>query len=305
MKTILSLLLMFVSFTGTSQIADWYKVDLSRIGYKHTTLTFENVPLSLSNNNGSSPFGQTEIKGGSFEFSADIYAKHVYFSIDGSSFLDIGATLFQFDRTKQRWFDNDEYFVLRSDILPMRLAFGSNIGKYAALYVGGQYSLSSVGLSYKSNTAAYRDTRIGGHTYGVGGHLVAAVKFVNVRYSYMYNWQSQAKVFKGIGINNELVVSAGFANVGLFLKFAHFYNTTNAGYLPEDRTKLFANKYEGADYEWQSSHYATQFQFSVGIYSAGLFSGISKIGTRALSETEKGVAKERREEKKRKVIYKD
>ncbi|MFK7758078.1 MAG: hypothetical protein AB8B53_14210 [Flavobacteriales bacterium] len=128
---------------------------------------------------------------------------------------------------------------------------------------------------------------------------------MNLRYSYMYNWQSQAREFKGNSITNEVVLSMGMAQVGMFLKFAHIYSTTNGGYLPIDRTELFNSEYENADYSWQSSHYATQFQFSVGIYGAGLFSGISKAGTKTISETERGVAKERREDRKRKIIYKE
>lgn len=307
MKKILFVAACISQLNAWSQISDWYKVDLSRIGYKNTKLTFENYPISNTLTDGD--FQQTTIKGGSFEMSADIYTKHMYFSIDGSSFLDIGATLFQFDKSKQRWFDNDEYFVLRSDILPVRLAFGSNIGKYVGVYVGGQYALSSVGLQYRSGSSVnYRDTRIGGNTYGIGGHLVAAYKFLNVRYSYMYNLQSQARIFKGRGITNECVVSVGWANVGLFTKFTHIYSTTHGGYLPKDRSKLFNNAYNNVskdNYTWQSSHFASQFQFSIGIYGAGLFSGISKVGSRALFETEQGVAKERREEKRRKVEYQD
>lgn len=82
---------------------------------------------------------------------------------------------------------------------------------------------------------------------------------------------------------------------------------TRAGFLPDDRSKLFRSSYGDPvkDYSWQSSHFATQFQFSIGIYGAGLFSGISKVGTRAIFETEQGTAKERREEKRRRVEYKD
>lgn len=304
MKKLLVLGVLSIQLNIHAQIADWYKVDISRIGYKHTTFNFENYPNSIS---ADSTFSLTKIKGGSIELSADIYTKHMYFSLDGSSILDVGVTLFQFNKSKQRWWNNDEYYVLRSDILPIRLAFGSNIGKYVGIYAGGQYSLSSVGLEYKSNSGNYRDTRIGGNTYGFGGHLVGAYKFFNVRYSYMYNWQSQAKQFKGNGVTNELVVSFGFAQVGLFAKFTHMYNMSKGGYLPKDRSKLFAGSINpgGANYAWQSSHYATQFQFSIGIYGAGLFSGVMKAGTGAVLETEQGLAKERREDKRRKIEYKE
>jgi hypothetical protein len=304
MKKLLFLSVFCFQFSGSAQIADWYKVDLSRLGYKHTKFVFEEYPSSPYS---ALPITKLEVKGGSIELSADIYTKHVYFGIDGSSILDVGVTLFQFNKSKQRWWSNDDYYVLRSDILPVRLAFGSNIGKYVGLYAGGQYSLSSVGLNYRSNNSDYRDTRISGNTYGFGGHLVAAYKLINVRYSYMYNWQAQAKRFKGNAIMNELVISIGNAQVGGFAKFTHLFNVSREGYLPKDRTKLFASSYPdgGKDFSWQSSQYATQFQFSVGIYAAGLFSGVTKAGSNALLETEQGLAKERRDDKRRKIEYKE
>lgn len=122
----------------------------------------------------------------------------------------------------------------------------------------------------------------------------------------MYNWQSQGGgIFKGNGITNEFVLSFGFADIGLFTKFTHIYGMSNGGFLPVDRTRLFGSDYESADFSWQSSHYATQFQFSIGIYSAGLFSGVAKAGTKTLRDVEIGVANERREEKRRKIEYKD
>jgi hypothetical protein len=304
MKKVLFGFLLFAQTMAFSQIEEWYGVDLSRLGYKNTTFTFENYPIGTNSTEPDEP--ETLINGGSFELSADFYKKHIYFNTDLSSLLDVGLTLFQFDKSKQRWFDNDEYFVLRSDILPTRLAFGSNIGKYLGIYLGGQYSLSSIGLEYKSNNSSLRNTRFGGHTYGFGGHLVAAYRFLNARYSYMYNWQSQGGgIFKGNVINNEFVLSFGFADYGLFTKFTHVYGMSNGGFLPVDRSRLFASDYEGADFSWQSSQYATQFQFSIGIYAAGLFSGVAKAGTKTIRDVEMGAAKERREEKRRKVEYKD
>jgi hypothetical protein len=303
MRKILLIALLFHHLLIFSQLEDWYGVDMSRLGYKQTTFTFENYPIGF---NPTSPDeNATIIKGGSFELSVDYYKKHVYFNTDLSSFLDVGVTLFQFDKSKQRWFDNDEYSVLRSDILPTRLAFGSTIGKYFGVYAGGQYSLSSIGLDYKSANSKLRDTRFGGHTYGVGGHFVAAYRSLHARYSYMYNWQSQGGYFKGNAIINEFVLSFGFADVGLFAKFTHIYGMSNGGFLPVDRTQLFLSDYDGEDFSWQSSQFATQFQFSIGIYATGLFSGVAKAGTRTLRDTETGVAKERREERRRKVEYKD
>jgi len=307
MKTSLTALALFMALTCTSQIKDWYGVDLSRFGYKRSSIKFENRPVDefynypLSTGN----FGVTEARGASFELSVDLYKKHFYFNLDGSSFLDIGATLFQFDDSKQRWWDNDEYQVLRSDILPIRMAFGSNIGKYVNVYAGGQWALTAYGLTYKENSQPFENTRVGGSTYGFGGHVVVGYKFLNFRYSYMKNWMSQAQLFKGNSITNEAVLSLGGADAGVFLKLTHVYATSDAGFLPIDRTELFNNEYDNAEYAWQSSQHVTQFQGSIGIYAAGLFSGISKAGSTVISETERGVAKQRREERRRKIEWKE
>lgn len=303
MKKVILIFSLLFQVTAFAQLEDWYKVDLSRIGYKNTTFTFENLAIT-ANGVETGEFSQIKINGGSFELSSDIFTKYMYFSIDMSTFLDVGLTLFQFDKSKQRWWNNDEYFVLRSDVLPVRLAFGHTIGKYVGFYVGGQYSLSSVGIQYKNNIPL-RDTYIGGHTYGAGGHVVSAYKYFHARYSYMYNWQSRGGYFTGNGITNEFVLSVGYADFGVFTKFTHIYNMNNGGYLPKDRTRLFKSGNEGQDFTWQSAHFATQFQFSIGIYAAGLLSGVTKAGTETISKTEKGLAKERREEKRRKVEYKD
>jgi hypothetical protein len=131
MKKTIIFLWSMISLNALAQIEDWYKVDLSRVGYKHTKFQFEEAPTYSEWQKPADSLNTIKtIKGGSIELSVDIYTKHVYFSMDGSSLLDVGVTLFQFDKSKQRWWDNDNYYVLRSDILPTRLAFGTNITQY-------------------------------------------------------------------------------------------------------------------------------------------------------------------------------
>lgn len=294
-----------------SQIENWYKVDLGRLGYKHNTYTFEQMPLIL--NNGTYPdigvFPQSVAKGGSFELSVDFLTKHVYFNIDASSLLDIGATLFQ-SKDKERWFNNNLYYVDYIDMLPIRLAFGTNITPFLGVYLGGQYSYTTIGVRYKTEQEASKgivlnDTRIGGNTYGFGAHAVLGVSIFNFRYSYMYNWTSQASTFKGHRIDNELVLSFGFPMLGVFVKYRHSFNMSNAGFLPEDRSRIFKKDYEYPKSTWQSAQYATKSDFSVGIYAAGLFSGVTQGGSKALSDVEKGLMKERQEDKRRKIEWKE
>lgn len=305
MKRFLTLFLIPVSIFG--QIEDWYGVDLSRLGYKHNTFTFEQQKQDNSQlwgNQNTIDFELLKVTGGSFEFSADVYSKHTLFNIDASSLLDIGATLFQF-KDKERWWNNSEYFVNYSDILPIRLAFGTRITPFANLYVGGQYSLHTIGINYKSNVSPYTKLMMGGNTYGFGGHIVTAFKFLNLRYSYMYDWSSFGGYFKGNRIQNELVLSIGVSYFGAFVKYKHSFTTSNAGYLPNKRSGLFKSSYENTDFSWQNAQFANKSEISFGVYLTGLFSSVSNASTRIIGETEIGVAKERREKRRRTIEYKE
>ncbi|PWH86878.1 hypothetical protein [Brumimicrobium oceani] len=304
MKKLVLLFIVF-PFLSFTQISDWYKVDLSRLGYKHNSYNFELIPGKSNTSNHNENFNVLNVKGGSSELSVDIFTRHMFFSLDGSSILDVGITLFQF-KEKERWWDNNDYYVLFSDILPVKLAFGTNISKYFGVYLGGQYSLSSLGIDFK-NTEKFsaEKLRMGGNAYGVGGHIIGAYSLFNLRYSYTYDWTSQGGYFTGNRINNEIVLSIGFAKVGLFLKYKHSYNMANAGYLPVDRSKLFKSKYENEEFKWQSAQFATKSEFSVGIYGAGLFSKINKIGAQAVGDVEKGLLKERQQDKRRRIEYKE
>ncbi len=283
-----------------AQVEDWYKCDLSRLGYKHNVLTFENAP------NGETALWQndpyTRVKGGSWELSVDLFTRHVYFGFDGSFLLDAGTRLFQF-KSKERWFNNKEYSVDRGDLLPVKLAFGTNIGRYVSVYAGGQYQYTTLGISYKDNSGR-RDVYIGGNQRGAGIHLVAAYKWVHLRYSFMYDWIRSAKTYTGKAMTSELALHLGAAKFGGFMKINRVYREMNGGYLPDSRD-AFTRGDLSSTYRMLPAEYATQFTFSIGVYAAGLFSGVTKAGSKALYDTETGVREERNRQKRSRIEYKD
>lgn len=65
----LAFLFLFVSLVSVSQIADWYAVDLSRLGYKHNSFSFETPYYNKTNGgfDGSGSFETFDVKGASIE----------------------------------------------------------------------------------------------------------------------------------------------------------------------------------------------------------------------------------------------
>lgn len=301
MKKLLFLLLL-LPLGLSAQVEYWYKVDLSRLGYRHNVLTFENAPNGQAAQFKDNPL--RKIKGASWEFSTEIITKNVYFGLNGSYLFDISTTLFQF-KEKDRWFKNEEYRLERGELFPVQLAFGNNIGRYFALYAGGQYQYTTFGIEYlRNNPMGYRNVYIGGNQRGAGVHAIFAKGMFFARYSYMYDWIRAAKTFNGTAQTHEFALHFGPQKVGAFVKFNYVYREMDAGYLPVDRTEL--SKPEGrVDMAVLPSEISSQFSFSVGIFAQGLFSGLSSLGARAISETERGLRKERNEDKKRKIEWKE
>lgn len=301
MQKILFFLLLIPSISF-AQLKDWYKTDLSKLGYRRNIITFENAPnnqfAAFSNN----PF--RTIKGASWEFSTEIFTKHAYFGMNGSYLLDIGTTLFQF-KSKDRWFKNSEYNLERGELIPVQLAFGTNIGKYVGVYLGGQYQYTTFGVNYPNNSnGALRDIYIGGNQRGAGIHIMAAYKFLHIRYSYMHDWIKAAKTFTGMSYTHEFVAHVGLSQLGIFFKINDTFKEMDGGYLPNDRTeRTFADLPE--EKKFLPSERGHQLSYSVGIYVTGLFSGISQAGARALTKTETGLRNERNEDKRRKIEYKE
>ena len=299
MKNFLFLLLL-MPLGLCAQVEYWYKVDLSRIGYRHNVLTFENAPNGQAAQFKDNPF--RTVKGASWEFSTEIFTKNVYFGLNGSYLFDIGTTLFQF-KEKERWFKNSEYRIERGELFPIQLAFGNNIGKYLAIYAGGQYQYTTFGIEYlQNNPSGYRNVYIGGNQRGAGLHAVFAKGMFLARYSYMYDWIRAAKEFTGTAQTHEFVLHFGPQKVGAFVKMNYVYRSMDAGYFMSDRTELRAPEGE-VDRDVLPGEIGAQFSLSIGIFGQGLFSGLSSLGARAIAETEKGVRKERNEKKRRTIEW--
>jgi hypothetical protein len=299
MKKALISMVSLVTFSVicNAQIENWYGVDLSKLGYRGNRLTFENGINGNMAAYAGAPF--RTVTGGSWELSSEVYSKHVYFGINGSFLLDVGTVLFQFN-DKERWYDNMEYTIERGELIPVQLAFGTNIGKYVAVYAGGQYQYTTFGINPRDE-GQYRTVYIGGNQRGAGLHVIGAWKFVNVRYSYMHDWIRSAKTFEGMAYTHEFVVHLGLSQIGVFAKFNHVHREMFGGYLPSDRTER--TQADLKDYALLPAEFGQQFSWSVGIYMQGLFSGVTQAGARAVGDVERGLRDERNQDKRGRIEW--
>lgn len=294
-------LLLLLPFSLQAQVENWYGVDLSRLGYRHNVLTFENAPNGQASLYQDNPL--RTVKGASWEFSSEIIGKHVYFGINGSFLFDIGTTLWTF-KEKDRWYENSEYKLERGELIPVQLAFGSNIGKYFALYAGGQYQYTTFGINYNRNSSPFRDVYIGGNQRGAGIHAVFAKGMFFARYSYMHDWIKAAKEFTGMAYTHEFALHFGPQKLGAFVKCNYVYREMDAGYFMVDRTERQVQ--EGlVERDVIPGEIGSQFSFSVGIFAQGLFSGLSSLGAQAISTTERNIRKEQNEKKRRTIEWKE
>lgn len=295
------LLLMMLPLAAGAQIADWYGVDLSKLGYRHNILTFENAQNGDVTTWAHSPF--RKVKGGSWELSAEVYSKHVYFGINGSFLLDVGTTLFQF-KAKERWYKNSEFRIERGELIPVQLAFGTNIGKYVGLYAGGQYQYTTFGIVYEDDSNLRRNVYMWGNQRGVGVHANFAKGMFNVRYSYMYDWIRGAKSFTGNAYTHDLAIHFGPKKVGAFIKFSHVHRVMDGGVFPGRRSTFNEIKPEDG-LEMASSEIGQQFTISFGIFAQGLFSGVTSMGARALGQMEQDLREERNKDKRNRIEWKE
>lgn len=295
------LIIFLVPLLSQAQVADWYGSDLSRIGYKKSTLVFENAKNGEAHLWAGNP--HKEIKGGSFELSADIFAKHLYFGIDGSWMLDALYDMYAAGR-KETWYNNKTWIVDHAEMVPVRLAFGLPITPYASLYAGGQYQYAITGIKYKQSNAPDRELMIRGNQRGIGIHAVAAYKIFHLRYSYMYDWIREKKTFTGHAITNEIALHIGPEILGGFIKLNHCFRVLDGGDFSMDRNKEKLLKNSDATY-MIPAEYNTAFTLSFGIYAAGLFSGVSHSVGKSVTEVEKGVRNNKNEKKRRTIKYGD
>ena len=142
---------------------------------------------------------------------------------------------------------------------------------------------------------------IGGNQRGAGVHAIFAKGMFFARYSYMHDWIRAAKEFTGMAYTHEFVLHFGPQKLGAFMKTHYVYREMDAGYFMVDRTERQAPE-NFAERDVLPGEIGSQFTFSVGFFAQGLFSGISSMGARAISETERGL---RNEVKRRKIEWKE
>ncbi len=295
MKQII-IILVFMTGILKAQVKDWYGCDLSRLGYKNSTIIFENAANGYASQHSSKPFRMA--KAHSFDLSVDIYTKHVFFSFDGSLILDFSYYLIAKYSAKSSWWNNAEYKMDKNEFIPARLGFGLPITKYASLYAGGQYQYVAYGLKPKANDPSLRFVELIGSQYGLGIHFAAAYKMFHFRYSYMYDWISQKKTgMKGSAITNEMALHFGPKKYGAFIKINNSYRNSREYVLVTESSKTNGT--------YKPSEYINQYTISVGIFAAGLFSGVAHGASKAAGNTEINNANERNKEKKRKIEWKE
>lgn len=295
-KRIIALTFLLITQQSLSQIADWYGSDLSRFGYKFSKIQFESAKNGHASEWEDNPF--KIVNGHSFELSADIYTKHMYFSLDGSALLDITFFYFTSLSDKERWWKNSEFRMDRSEIFPIRLAFGLPITKYANIYAGGQYQYAIYAMNPLDQTNNPRTVDLRGNQYGVGIHFVGGYKMINLRYSFMYDWMlAPKKPTDGMALTNEIGLFFGVKKFGGFVKMNSSFRKMNA---------YFENEQSNPYYKvYNPSEYVEQFSLSVGIYAEGLFTGITRATSKTVGTTEIENAKERERKKKQRIEWKD
>ncbi len=265
----ITLTLLLLSFTCHTQIKNWYGSDLSRLGVKFNNVKFKDFDNSL-----------IQFKGRSSDFAADIITKNVYFNIDGTFLSDLVLVYaLGLNRKDETWYDRDDLGRFdRVKFFPLQIGFGLPITRYGALYAGGQWQYSLYSLNAANNMKNFEAR---GHQFGLGIHGFASVGPVMIKQSYMKDLFS-----KGGGANIfETTVYAGYSFLGAYLRYSN--QTYNEISNPVENQKL------------------TISTFSIGIYAAGLFSGVSKGTAKAVGETERGIRNERNWKKRNTIEYKE
>ena len=304
-SSLLLLTSIFIGLTNFSQIENWYGSDLGTLGYKFNNVKFEKRdPNYTSPTHDYSDSSWLQFKGGSTEFAVDLFSEHVYFHLDGSVIPDMiiyGVT--GMAKKEDTWlkikdvgkYDQGKFF-------PIRLGFGDNITPYFNLYAGGQWQYSF--YTFTSETNKYESSFIGANQYGFGIHGALAVGPVLVKQSVMKDWVSRASTFKGNAMTYETSIYAGLNNFGVFMKFNWLQFTMKEGEYSVSEDKFFKSSLK-ADTRFYKEQNMNMFTFSVGIYAAGLFSGVATSTSDAIYKTETGLRNERNQDKRNKIEWKE
>ncbi len=91
---------------------------------------------------------------------------------------------------------------------------------------------------------------------------------------------------------------------GGFIKINHVSRQMDEGMFPADRKSFTKASLKGNPYFYPEEK-ARQFSFSIGIFAAGLFSGVTHATSTGLGTVETGLSDERNKDKRGKIEYKD
>lgn len=302
---VISCVIIFPLFVS-AQMENWYGSDLSTLGYKRNSINFYKNPVDYESTIDYSDSSTIQYKGGSTELAADIFTKNIYFHLDGSFVLDLGYVWVQNSilkkKSKDPWYKKDFGNYDQTILLPFRFGVGSTITPYVNMYGGVQWQYSLYRFTPK--TVPYEALQLGGSQYGLGLHTAFSYKGFLVKHSFMYDWVGRAREFKGNVLTNEVSVYCGIAQLGVFMKFNQQVHTINEG---EYSTSL--HSFFHSDLSSSTRYYREQrmnrFTFSVGIYASGLFSGVTRGISKAASTTEMETKRQRDEERRRTIEYKE
>ena len=271
-KQFLTVLLLTSICSTYAQMENWEGIDMGRIGYKHNSFELnmtsfgQNVRTTSTGVQFSDEVGPNEsLSVGSLDLSFEAFGNHAYFFVDASMMPNLIQGLVMKERlnSKMTFTSGNELDYI--EFIPMRVAFGGTIAKYFGLYVGGQYMYSTLNTKGNDNFVT-----IGGNQRGAGAHLMFSKGPFLLRYSYMYDWiRREKRAYKGIATTHETSLAFNFGDSGVGL-------IARAGF----RTRKMDAHYGEYDEATREYGFVPSFQsfdsyITVGIYAAGLFSGIT------------------------------
>lgn len=300
MRFVSLVLFLTTCLNASSQMENWYRVDIGTLGYKSNRIGFDKLNSSIPNSqNYYADSAQIQFKGASIELAADIFTEHAYFQLDGSIITDLAVTLMLF-RKDDWWYKQPYGNYDQTQFLPVRLAFGDNITPYFGLYAGGQWQYSI--FKYTPKSVNYDEILVGGNQYGFGLHATFSLGPVLNRQSYMHDWISRASHFKGKVITHETALYVGWPNLGIFGKMNFYDRLMFAEEFATNPDAIFKSELKSTTRLYEQRH-MNQFTFSFGIYAAGLFSGVTRGTANAASYIETETKRERDEKKRRTIEY--
>ncbi|SDK27439.1 hypothetical protein SAMN05421823_102322 [Catalinimonas alkaloidigena] len=268
--------LLLTGYAAEAQVSNWYGVDLGRIGYRPFHVE-TNLYKYYAYGYGEYEPGDT-LKVGTIDMSFEIFNKHTYFFTDLSILPN--AII---NPSPGKGYDMAEAF-------PTRLAFGTPLGNYINVYVGGQWMYSVIESFEGNNPSNGYPLIVGGNQRGAGAHFITGYRGFHLRYSYMYDWIRRTKrAYKGIAQTHEfsLAVSPFKGSPIGFITRAGFRSREMEGGLMNP-----PKKYNDASSEMPilvPKFRSNDYFISFGIYIEGLVSGTSRGIAKSAYELNKDV----------------